>query len=434
MHPKLHLSPSKNWCNDPVGFIYYQGHYHLFYQYFPYGCTWGTMHWNHVISDDLVHWKDLGIALYPSKSYDANGCFSGSSIEINQQMYIYYTSVQYTKPNPENIHVNVSGNDFLASQSMIISPDGFHFDNIQDKKLIIPVFNEEEIGHPTHTRDPKVWKHENTYYMVIVSKYLDDNQQYQGQLLFYTSQNAIDWTYINNYRGISIGNMWECPDIFEVNHQQCLIMSPERTETHGYPSHARISTCHFNHENCEMKITSELRFLDYGRDLYAPQSTTDKDGRRIYIGWMRMPMKVDDWRGLFIYPRVIEYENNHIYTRLHPQIKQLFTQDIHNFDYQKPTHIHVHLNQGDTIDIGGYKLSYDQCLIADRSQVFCQTDEDIDLISQTPNIDTCDLDIYVDQYIIETYINDGYYVLSHIIYHLDNEIKCSVSYTMKTKK
>ena len=94
---------------------------HLFYQYFPYGCTWGTMHWRHAMSDDLVHWEDLGIALYPSKPYDQNGCFSGSSIEVNKQLYIYYTSVQYTKAHPQNIHITASGNEFLASQSMIIS-------------------------------------------------------------------------------------------------------------------------------------------------------------------------------------------------------------------------------------------------------------------------------------------------------------------------
>ena len=152
MHPKYHLAPIKNWCNDPVGFIYYQGQYHLFYQYFPYGCTWGTMHWRHAVSLDLIHWKDLDIALYPSKKYDANGCFSGSSLEVDGKMYIYYTSIQYTKPDPENIHQNVSGDDFLASQSMLVSHDGFEFDNVNDKHLIIPVFKDKDIGHPTHTR------------------------------------------------------------------------------------------------------------------------------------------------------------------------------------------------------------------------------------------------------------------------------------------
>ncbi len=434
MHPKLHLSPDKNWCNDPVGFIYYQGQYHLFYQYFPYGCTWGTMHWYHAVSKDLIHWQNLGIALYPSKYYDANGCFSGSSIEVDGKMYIYYTSVKYLQPNPENIHKTLN-DAFEASQSMLISKDGIHFDNINQKRLIIPAFKENEIGHPTHTRDPKVWFYNGKYYMVIVSKYFDDNHHGQGQLLFYTSDDAINWSYQNNYRGVQLGDMWECPDIFTVNQQQLLIMSPERTETHGYPSHARITTCYFNHENCTMSQLGELRFLDYGRDLYAPQTALDQDGNRIFVGWMRMPVKAQgDWRGLFTMPRIIEYHDNHIYTDVHSNIKNQFIVDTQQFDYQKPTMIHVCLKHGDSINIGGYVLTYQDCLLANRENVFIDCDEDVDLICQTPPIDHCELDIYIDQYIIETYVNHGYYVLSHIVYHLDNTIQCNCKYEIKTVK
>ena len=53
----LHLKAPGNWINDPNGFIYYQGMYHLFYQYFPYAPVWGTMHWGHAVSDDLVNWE-----------------------------------------------------------------------------------------------------------------------------------------------------------------------------------------------------------------------------------------------------------------------------------------------------------------------------------------------------------------------------------------
>ncbi|WRK51839.1 glycoside hydrolase family 32 protein [Coprobacillaceae bacterium CR2/5/TPMF4] len=134
MHPKYHLTAPKHWINDPNGFIYYRGNYHLFYQYFPYENRWGTMHWGHAISKDLINWQDLGIALYPSKNFDANGCFSGSSIKIDGKMYIYYTSVRYTKTNPENIHTTLTGDEFLSSQSMIISEDGFKFDNLNSKK------------------------------------------------------------------------------------------------------------------------------------------------------------------------------------------------------------------------------------------------------------------------------------------------------------
>ena len=53
----VHLRAPGNWMNDPNGFIYYKGRYHLFYQYFPYAPVWGTMHWGHAVSEDLIPWK-----------------------------------------------------------------------------------------------------------------------------------------------------------------------------------------------------------------------------------------------------------------------------------------------------------------------------------------------------------------------------------------
>lgn len=64
---KIHLKSPSNWINDPNGFIYYKGKYHLFYQHFPYAPVWGRMHWGHAVSDNLVTWEHKGIALYPTK-------------------------------------------------------------------------------------------------------------------------------------------------------------------------------------------------------------------------------------------------------------------------------------------------------------------------------------------------------------------------------
>lgn len=50
----LHLKAPGSWINDPNGFIYYKGKYHLFYQYFPAAPVWGTMHWGHAVSEDLI--------------------------------------------------------------------------------------------------------------------------------------------------------------------------------------------------------------------------------------------------------------------------------------------------------------------------------------------------------------------------------------------
>ena len=90
MTQKLHLKAPGNWINDPNGFIYYKGQYHLFYQYFPFEPRWGKMHWGHAVSDDLVTWEHKGVALFPSKYPDQDGCFSGSSIEHDGKMFLFY--------------------------------------------------------------------------------------------------------------------------------------------------------------------------------------------------------------------------------------------------------------------------------------------------------------------------------------------------------
>jgi len=77
--PAFHVSPYVGWMNDPNGFSYYQGEYHLFYQYNPYHDNWDSMHWGHAVSRDLIHWEELEPALVPDMPYDNDkngGCFS----------------------------------------------------------------------------------------------------------------------------------------------------------------------------------------------------------------------------------------------------------------------------------------------------------------------------------------------------------------------
>ena len=75
--PQIHFSPQAHWMNDPNGMVYFNGIYHLFFQYYPGATVWGPMHWGHAESTDLIHWKQLPVALYP----DSLGyIFSGSAV------------------------------------------------------------------------------------------------------------------------------------------------------------------------------------------------------------------------------------------------------------------------------------------------------------------------------------------------------------------
>ena len=199
MRNVLHLKAPGNWINDPNGFIYYKGKYHLFYQHFPYAPVWGTMHWGHAVSEDLVHWEHQGIALFPTKEYDQNGVFSGSALEVDGKLYLYYSAVKYLEAESENIHMAKNGK-FETSQALVISEDAVHFDNWKEKMQIIPVNHDDAQAHAVHTRDPKVWKEGDTYYMALGSTFREET----GRLVIYTSKDGIHWDFANQMLDLSL--------------------------------------------------------------------------------------------------------------------------------------------------------------------------------------------------------------------------------------
>ena len=91
--PIFHITGEKGWINDPNGVVKYKGQYHVFYQHHPYSNEWGPMHWGHVVSDDLIHWKYLPYALVPGDSFDKDGCFSGTSLVVDDTLYIVILSI-----------------------------------------------------------------------------------------------------------------------------------------------------------------------------------------------------------------------------------------------------------------------------------------------------------------------------------------------------
>lgn len=429
----LHLKAPGNWVNDPNGFLFYKGNYHLFYQHFPYAPRWGTMHWGHAVSKDLVHWEHKGIALFPTKREDQNGCFSGSAVEHDGKMYIFYTGVRYEVSDPEDIHACVN-DQFESSQLMITSEDGMHFDNFHDKKMIIPAITDKKMGDRTHTRDPKVWRGKDAWYMVLGSK-----SEEKGKLLFYRSENLSDWTYMNQATtSEKLGWMWECPDYFETENEQVLVFSPMGIMDDGkvHENHALCTCVDFDEKTCSMNIPDSYQFLDYGLDLYAPQSTVDEEGNRVLVAWLRMPEAVEGkWNGMFCMPRVVEVEHGHIYFRLHPNVKKAFCRKIETAAQadQDGYCVSMELPEEGKISVGGYQIQRKNGrIVTDRSNVFPEL-KDYRMQFETPEVkEGFHLDIYVDKNMIEIYINDGEYVISNAVYGLSEKIETKETYTLFT--
>lgn len=424
---RLHLKAPDNWVNDPNGFIYYKGYYHLFYQYFPYGPRWGTMHWGHAVSRDLVTWEHRDLALYPTMREDQNGCFSGSAVEKDGKLYLIYTGVRYEVVNPEDPHTCLD-DQFESAQLMISSEDGFHFDNENGKKVIIPPITDPAIGDRTHTRDPKVWKSGDHWYLVLGSTV---GEKY-GEVLFYRSDDLHTWTYVDKaFKGPEYGWMWECPDYFETKGGKVLILSAMGFLKNGEKEKNQSICFHveFDQSSCRIEIPDVYQFLDCGLDLYAPQTTLDADGRRILSAWVRMPKVTDEgWIGMFCTPRVVEVRDGHIFFPMHPNVRAAYSQEIPAGSQRAKDGylVSLDLEDGEELDVGGFVIRREgDRICTDRSAVF-PSFPGAHLRSETPALKGgCHLDVVVDKDLVEVFVNDGECVISNAVYGLEDKIGCS---------
>lgn len=419
---EIHLQSPRGWINDPNGFLYYKGKYHLFYQHFPYAPRWGRMHWGHAVSEELTDWEHLDIALFPTKTGDCDGCFSGSAVEKDGKLCIFYTGVRYETPDPENTNCCLNG-EFVSSQLAICSEDGEVFDNFGGKLTVIPPIEDAEIGDRRNTRDPKVWKErDGLFYMVLGS-----TAGGKGRLLFYRSADLKRWEYVNHASAENYGWMWECPDYFKVGDAGVLIFSPMGTE---YGNQAVCTFAEFSVPDGTMRIDERFQLFDYGMDLYAPQSTEDAEGRRTVIAWLRMPEAVDGKRiGMFCIPRVCEVENGHIYFRPHPNIRRKLSEEAASpprisegvFRFQ------TSLAENEEICVGGYVIGRrDGKVFADRSAVINGHTEVPGYCETPPLQDGFSVEVYVDRNMVEVFVNDGEYVITHAVYGLTDGIRAEV--------
>lgn len=279
-----HIAAPVGWINDPNGFSFYQGNYHLFYQYYPYDSVWGPMHWGHVISQDLVNWTQLPTALLP----DEKQCFSGSAIVDGETMVLIYTGHEITAEEPF----------YNQTQYLAFSDNGVDFYKYAGNPIISAAPN----GSPDF-RDPKVWRHGDFWYVIIGSTTEDD----RGRVLLYKSSDLIDWEFLNVLAESDgkLGYMWECPDFFELDGKHILLMSPQGVEPEGDRYHNLYQNGYivgnFDYDTATFTPEVEFQEIDFGHDFYAAQ-TTEVNGRRLLVSWFGMwenefPEAADGWAG-----------------------------------------------------------------------------------------------------------------------------------------
>ena len=302
--PQFHLLPARNWMNDPNAPLYWNGLYHMFYQYNPNGAYWGDMHWGHAVSPDMVHWKHLPLALAPSPGGpDEGGCFSGSALIEGKRVVVFYTGVVNSTIEQATLKDGVK--TLRETQCMAYSDDD---QLIQWHKLPQAVIPSPPAGmKATGFRDPSAWKDGEWWYLTVGSGI----ELVGGAVLLYRSRDLTHWEYLNllergSWSGkrapnpVSTGEMWECPEFFPLDGKHVLIYS-----TQG-KSYWQIGT--FDVAARVFKPESD-GILDYG-SFYAPKTQLDAHGQRILWGWVRETRNESEyraagWAGMMSLPRVL---------------------------------------------------------------------------------------------------------------------------------
>lgn len=316
--PAFHYSTRVGWHNDPNGFSWYQGKYHLFCQYNPYSSVWGPMHWGHAVSSDLLHWEYLPAAMAPDSEADSFGVYSGSASELpDGRQLLMYTGVCK------------EGETEVQTQCIAVG-DGTNYEKYSGN----PVISGKDLPEGFTTRDfrdPKLWKKPDGTYACIVSC---RDASGSAQLLQYVSEDGFHWKYnqvffANHWR---FGNMWECPDFAECDGSYILMVSPMDMLAKGceYPN-GRTTMCFLGEYDTDTDVFTEKnhQIVDSGIDFYAPQMVKSPDGRTLLIGWManldviehRQP--TEKWYGMMTLPRELSVRGGRLYQQPIRELERL---------------------------------------------------------------------------------------------------------------
>ncbi|TSO25922.1 sucrose-6-phosphate hydrolase [Lactobacillus sp. LL6] len=419
---RYHLRPISGLVNDPNGFSYYNGEYHVFYQSYPFGAVHGLKSWVHFKSHDLVHWERQGLAIEPSFKGDSHGAYSGSAKQIGDKLFIMYTGNHRSK-------------DWIRTPYQIsawMNKDGV----VSDKEILF-----KNPSHITeHFRDPQIIEKDGTYYAILGAQ---DEQNKKGHIDVWKSQNLKDWEEIGflNFTDEDMGYMIECPNLVQVDDKWVLIFCPQGLNKavadyqNIYPNMYVIAD-DIDFENAKMINPSKLQNLDEGFDVYATQAFNAPNGKAYEISWVGLPditYPTDDenWANCLSQVKELSIKDGKLIQKPVKAIESIRKSENKLTDKlirnttsgQYELKLTIAKNQSTTLHLAANKdLSEslilnidtnDGKLVLDRSKgkkvaVDYGETRSCEL---NPN-ESVDLDIFIDHSLIEIFVNHGEHVLT----------------------
>lgn len=313
--PYLHFTPRKGWINDPNGLIFANGGYRLFAQHNPYDHTWGPMHWLSMRSKDLITFEtDDEFALMPSEPYDDQfGCFSGSALEKDGNLYLMYTGAT-TDRQVQCLAIERNGGFVKIAENPIMDEK-----DLPDAYLI------------KDFRDPKVVFVDGTYYCFLATR----KKEGGSSIVLFKSDDLISWSFVGSVLESEDfdGEMFECPDIIKIGGKDLLMFSIQGYSPDGINTVNKnnVLGCigHMDFNNGKFIPLGRWRCIDDGFDFYATQTCHSENGKHLLISWMNAwgskdyTGKEDGWCGRFTIPRMLSInEENRLIQRFSDELNK----------------------------------------------------------------------------------------------------------------
>ena len=405
-----HMSSPVGWMNDPNGLIKFDNEYHLFYQFYPYDSKWGPMHWGHFVTNDLINYKDLDVALAPDQ-LDESGCFSGGALIDDNKLKLVYTR-HFEKP------------DFKSEKICLAESD----DKINFNKKDI-LFNNELLPlnySRKDFRDPSPYKIGDKYYIFVGGQKTDSNE---GIIIVLESDTLSNFKYSFSIGPIyEFGDMAECPSYHKVDGYDVLIVSG---------CHVKEKNNSYKNDNSSVFLVGKIDFLnkrmdilniqecDKGDSFYAPQFIQNEE-KPIIVGWLEMwgkqiPTDVlgHNWAGAFTIPRELEIKNNTVYQK--PISLKNYYVEVEN-KLSRTSHVDIYAK-------GSFGVTFKASngffsILGNKEYVLLDTVSTNNLYNKIRKTDhgydEVKLELLLDNSSIELFVNDGEFVISSRIY-LDSD-------------
>ncbi|MGT2844480.1 sucrose-6-phosphate hydrolase [Streptococcus hongkongensis] len=433
-HCNYHIEAKTGLLNDPNGFSYFDGQYHLFYQNWPFGAAHGLKQWVHMVSKDLVNFTETGTKLLPDHANDSHGAYSGSAYAIDEKLFLFYTG-------------NVRDQDWVRHPLQIGA--------FMDKNGKIEKFNHALIEQPEdttdHFRDPQIFQYQEQFYAIIGGQNLNK----KGIIKLYKAvNNQVDsWKFVAdlNFDNSGTAYMIECPNLVFVDGKPVLIFSPQGLSrqvlnyANIYPNTYQIFES-FDPENGKLIGPRKLENLDFGFEAYATQAFNNPDGKALAISWIGLPdinypSDQFDYQGALSLVKELHIKDGQLYQTPVDAITSLrgeaqafadkaSSSNTYELELQVPANQVTELKVFSDGKGRGLVLTIDTKsgqLSLDRSQVGQQYATDFGTIRtcQIPQEDVT-LNIYLDKSTIEIFVNQGNQVLTSRVFPSKEESGISI--------